>query len=368
MRPYSIEIFDREMNYLANTVCENIKYKSDYLDPERYKVELAGVSGVLTNSFIHIFKDSEDYIGIVSQINEQADGTTSVTVEELASLFDLDILINVNDFDYSFEDYIKKWITDLFISGDTSMRLPLTVTTSSQTEDWFINYEVKNEPREDEPEPTVKVAELNLLDDIIIPAFTQYQIRLEYAVDLNTKQITIDIGKNTADPIVIESDLENVISKNVIIKKASRQTNKVIVYNSEDYTESITYYLHPDDSFDTEDEDRIIPVSYKILEAKEEREDVEGVETVTKTFEEASLEKAEATFTKNKYTNLIELEVFNDDDLIRPTELKVGQVVSVISDGVAYSSILTGRSISETTELIFGTIRLELTKIMKGRS
>ena len=364
MKPYSIEIFDTQMNYVANTVSENVKYKSDYLDPEKYKVALVGVSGIPTNSFIHITRDNEDYIGIVSQTDDKADGTVQVTVSEFPSLFDIDVLIDVNDMNYTFEEYIQKWITSLFINGDSAMALPLTVNVSSETPDWVIDYDIKNEPRDDEPAPTMLVAEMNLFDDIILPAFTQYQIRLDYSIDLNTQHITIDIGKNEADAIVIESDLPNIVEKSVVIKKANRQTNKVIVYNSEDYTESITYYLHPDDTFDTEDEDRIVPVEYKILEAKADEEEGE----IVKTFEESAHEKAEATFTKNKYTNLIKLEMLNNDGLVNPTELRVGQVVSVISEGIAYNSILTGRDISDTTTLIFGTLRLELTKIMKGRA
>lgn len=365
MRPYNIEIFDRSMNFVANTITETVKYKSDYLDSEKYKISLVGVSGIPTNSFIHITRDDEDYVGIVSQTDDKADGTVSVTVSEIPSLFDVDILVDVNDMsNYTLEEYIEKWIKELFIEGDTSMALPFEIVVSSTTSDWVIDYDVKNEPREDETEPTVLVAEMNLYDDIILPAFTQYQIRLDYSVNLNTRRITIDIGKNESDEIVIESDLPNIISKSVVIKKANRQTNKVIVYNSEDYTESITYYLHSDDSFDTEDTDRIIPVEYKLLDAKEERDE----DVVTKTFEEAAHEKAESTFSKNKYTNLIELEILNDDDLINPTHLKIGQVVSVISEGIAYNSILTGREVNNTTTLIFGTLRLELTKIMKGRA
>lgn len=365
MRPYNVEVFDRDMNFLSNTVTDDVKYKEDYLDPEKYKISLSGVSNVPTNSFIHIFRDNEDYIGLVTQTEDKTDGALNVTVNELASVFDVDVIADVNDMaNYSLEEYIKKWITELFIDGDTSMAMPLSISTSSTTTDWVIDFSVKNEPREDEPEPTMLITELNLLDDVILPAFTQYQIRLDYSINLNTKQISIDIGKNTAAQIVIEADLPNIIDKNVVVKKASRQTNKIIVYNSEDYTESITYYLHPDDSFDTEDDDRIVPVSYKLLTAKAEEDEGE----ITKTFEEAAHEKAEASFAKNKYTNLIEIEVLNDDELVNSKQLKVGQVVSVISDGVAYTSILTGRSINNTTTLIFGTLRLELTKIMKGRA
>ena len=48
--------------------------------------------------------------------------------------------------------------------------------------------------------------------------------------------------------------------------------------------------------------------------------------------------------------------------------MKIGQVVHVIGNGISYETVLTAREIEETTTLIFGFIRLELTKILKGRS
>ena len=55
--------------------------------------------------------------------------------------------------------------------------------------------------------------------------------------------------------------------------------------------------------------------------------------------------------------------------MITPLSLNIGRVVNIIHNGVAYNSILTGKEISNSlVKLIFGTIRLDLTKIlnMKG--
>ena len=41
------------------------------------------------------------------------------------------------------------------------------------------------------------------------------------------------------------------------------------------------------------------------------------------------------------------------------------QEVEIISDGVAYRSILTGRERGKNTKLVFGTVRLDLTKILR---
>lgn len=368
MEPYNVEIFDRGINFKCNTVCEEIKYKSDYMDPEKWNLDLVNIPAPNREDIIHVQRSGEDYIGLVTAFNEKKDGVMTVSVNEFPAIFDIDIIRDATDIEYSLENFIKNLITEQFIEGDTSMHLPITVNVLSTTNDWVLDFKIKNEPKEDEPAPPLLVTEFNLFDDVILPAFLQYQIVLTYSINLNTRQIEINIGKNTADTLVIEADLPNIIEKEVTIKKSSKQINKVIVYNTDDYTDTVTYYLHSDDTFDTEDDDRQLPVLFDNLEAKQETEDQEGTEVVTKTFLEAAHEKAEATFQKNKYTNLIELKMLMEDELIKPKQLEIGQVVSIISEGVVYNSILTGREVNTTTKLIFGTVRLELTKLLKGRA
>ena len=79
---------------------------------------------------------------------------------------------------------------------------------------------------------------------------------------------------------------------------------------------------------------------------------------------------AKKVFKTSKYQNLIEITVKPDDDMIKPLDMSIGQIVNIIHDGVSYNSILSGREIQKNglVKLIFGTIRLELTKIlnMKG--
>ena len=71
------------------------------------------------------------------------------------------------------------------------------------------------------------------------------------------------------------------------------------------------------------------------------------------------------TYASLSYSNLIELTMLNDDSLVKPDTLHFGQVVKVLTDGVSYTSILTGRERGKCTKLIFGTVRLDLTKILR---
>ena len=68
------------------------------------------------------------------------------------------------------------------------------------------------------------------------------------------------------------------------------------------------------------------------------------------------------------YSNLIELTMMNGDVLVHPEQLDFGQEVKIISKGISYTSILTGREIGKNTKLIFGTVRLDLTKILRRNS
>jgi ABC-type uncharacterized transport system ATPase component len=53
--------------------------------------------------------------------------------------------------------------------------------------------------------------------------------------------------------------------------------------------------------------------------------------------------------------------------MIKPLDIKMGQNVDIIHNGAAYSTLLTGRKITAgAVVLIFGKVRLELTKILKG--
>lgn len=82
----------------------------------------------------------------------------------------------------------------------------------------------------------------------------------------------------------------------------------------------------------------------------------------------AMQDRAKALFSKNKYSNLIELTMLANDSMIKPLECEMGTDAAIIHKGAAYSSILSGREIKNgLTTLTFGTIRLELTSFLKGR-
>lgn len=463
MKQFNVELFDRNFNFLFNTCADKIKYKEDYLDPEKAKIVVTSDTRISANSIIRLYRDGEEYAGIISDVKAKDDGTTEVTFLSVEALFDSEIIIDVAEITGTMEEYMKARMDELYVTNsDICQRMPIEIEAVSQTSNWTFDYEIENEPKENEEPPVREVAFINILDDLIIPAFTQYGIILEWSFDFNNKKILVQITKNEADPITIETALPNIIDETVTIRKVKKRINKVNVWNTQDYERSTVYYLHSDDTFDHTNEDRVIPVNYKNLTVSannnakcidgktkelkddyskiksynridpEERtqEDIDaalekladinsflsfgwsfnssdsliydadnivvgdetwgdegdefeitieawaetseaeayGETTAAALFEDKAYTKALQTFSKNKYDNLIELEVAADDEMIKPTALKIGQVVNVISEGNSYTSILSGREIEDTIVLIFGTIRLELTKSLKGRA
>lgn len=340
MKPFNVEIFDRAFNFKENTEIDPFDFAYDYLSPENNTVELRDVTPEI-DDYIKLTNDEVVYFGIVSEMDKKKNGITSVTFKDAMSLFDVTIVIDKDEMTGTLEDYIAARISELYISNtDTAMNIGATVRTETSTNDWQLDIETMEED--------TTLCEVNLFDDIILPAFKAYEVIIKSAFNLGTKKIDFVITKNTAADVTIEADLPAVIEKQITVRKSRAQTNKLTVYNKDDWSAApIVYYLHPDGTFSTEDTDRITPVKwdYSVITSGESAE-----------------EEAERVFAEEKYNNLITLTI------VKPPAIEIGQHVNVISDGTIYKTILTGREENKTVKLIFGNIRMSIIKIMKGRA
>ena len=234
MKQFNIELFDENFTFLFNTTADKIKYKEDYLDPEKAKVIVNSDARINANSIIRLYRDEEDYAGIITDVKAKDDGTTEVTFSSVESLFDQEVLIDVGQISGTMEQYMKSLMDGLYVTNsDVSQRLPLSIEAVTSTSDWSFDYKIENEPDEDEEPPERLVAFVNILDDLIIPGFTQYGIVLEWTFDFNNKLINISITKNEADPVTIEPELPNIIDETITIRKAKKRINKVNIWNSQ---------------------------------------------------------------------------------------------------------------------------------------
>ena len=275
----------------------------------------------------------------------------TISYKPLMELLNTDVLFDVDlQGQGSMEQFICDRIREMFITNEDGMQniKGLSVTAATATKDWSLHIT-----------PSDKGGHyniVNLIDSVIIPAMEKYSILVKTKLDIQNREVQIIVGRAAAGIITIESDLPNIIKKSVTIKQVSADVNKLVIYDSSDYEKKRVYFLHPDLGYDTKDRDRITPVVCEMQSVSHE----EG-----NSFESAAISAAHNKFANLSYSNLIELTMMNGDALVKPEELEFGQVADIISDGESYRSILTGRERGKDTKLVFGTVRLDLTKILR---
>lgn len=355
MQPFNVEIFDQEFNLIQHYNVGAIDYKYDYLSTMENSVLIAFDENVENGNYIRLFNDTDSYFGYISAIavNETAQGFSEIKFKPFISLFDANILFDttLQGSATTLEQMIADYITAYWINNADSDQniFGLEVETISSTSGW--GFHITSDQK------GLNKAIINFMTSIIRRSLTKYQVGLYAEPDFMNKKIVVKIGVKSAGTFFIEADLPNVVEKSVIVNESTQDMNKLIIYDQADLATNIIYYKHPDGSYDTSDTDRITPVIYSITSVAVAEGD---------TFADAAQDAADKQFDVDSYSNLIELTVQNDDQLIMPETLTIGQLVNVATNGTSYGSILTGVERSDVTKLTFGTIRLDLTKILKG--
>lgn len=355
MKPYNVEIFTPTFQMVGNTNVDSIEYKEDYLSGDENSITILPMKGISKQDYIRISRNGEEYAGVITEITYGTDKSKKlqqISYKPFMELFDTDILFDVNEQGVGYlEDYICRVITETFIENEDEKQniKGLSVTATTHTPDWY--YHIT--PSDSGGHYNI----VNLLDSIIIPALEKYSVVVETQLDIQNRRINVSVGRAGTGTVLIEADLPNILSKALTIRSVSADTNKLILYNSSDYTEKKVYYLHASDlGYDAKDEDRITPVVTQMRAVNVEED---------QSFDSVAQGEAHNVFANLSYSNLIELTMLNEDTLVKPESLHFGQVVKVLSGGVEYTSILTGKERGKCTKLIFGTVRLDLTKILR---
>lgn len=354
MRPYNVEIFTQDFELVGNTNVNEVIYKEDYLSSDNNNITILALPGVKKHQYIRISRGNEEYAGIVTEVSCGTDKSKKlhcISYKPLMELLNTDVLFDVSlQGQGTMEQFICDRITEMFINNtDEEQNIKgLSVAAVTSTENWNLHIT-----------PSDKGGHyniVNLVDSIIIPALEKYSIFVNTKLDIQNRKVQIIVGKAAAGVITIESDLPNIVIKNITIRRVSADVNKLILYDAQNYENSRTYYLHSDLSYDTVNHDRITPVVCEMQAVSCD----EG-----SSFESMAISAAHDKFANLSYANLIELTMMNGDNLVKPEALEFGQVVDIISDGVKYRSILTGKERGRNTKLVFGTVRLDLTKILR---
>ena len=370
MQQYRVEFFEnylsatsasRKLKYVHHDFANDLAIDDDYIAAQTTVIEILATDKVKAGHLIRILRDDADYFfGLVTNV-EPGEYTTKVSFKPFISIFDSDVLFNVlfqwrsdNNPGVTLEETLQTYINAYFVSNSDYLQdYPMTITipaAGSRTVKWNMNIQPETEDED--------YAVIGLYGTLIVRAMKEYGVAITITPNFSTGIIALSIGKVSGTKH-IDADLKNVIVKTLKVNDRPTGINKLVVHNSLTFLNPITFYVHPDRSWDTTNSDRITPVSY-------------GIRTVTPDgtynnaeddFMYAALSAAYDELSGLEFDNLIELECAPNDPLISPTTMKNGQKVAVHYQGGTYTSILTGKKISlETITLIFGSERISYTK------
>ena len=354
MQPYNVELFDRSFALIQHYNVGSIDYSYDYLSSVENTITIAFNAQVQKGDYIWIKNNENSYFGYITGIavNEAMQGFSEIKFKPFITIFDAPILFDttLQGSATSLEAAIAQYISAYWINNADSKQNVFGLQTQILTNTTGWGFHITASQNDTDK------AIINFMTSIIKRALTKYQVGLYVTPDFGNKKITVQIGVKTLESFTIEADLPNVIEKSIIVNEDTADINKLIIYDQADLVTNVIYYKHPDGSYDTIDIDRISPVIFGITS-------VAGSEETP--FADAAEDAADKQFDRDSYNNLIEITVQNDDALVMPETLTIGQIVNVTSNGTSYGSIFTGVERSEVTKLIFGTIRMDLTKKLK---
>lgn len=345
MKAYNLEVWDRDFKIVDHGEITQPRYSIDYLAYGKNNMERS-VTEASYGDYVRITGGSNEiYSGIINSIAGD-NNKKKISYVDWMQLLDVDIYVDPSLLSTNtLENFIAYYISETYINNsDSSQNIPgMVVEILSATQDAELEFENRI---------------CNFYDAVVVPAIKKYGVVVSFELNVDRKEIRVKIGKCILGRKTIEADLPNCYVKNFVIKKTKKTVNKVIIYNEDDMTEKVEYYRTSDGEITDVDKNRIIPVEFQISTAKASGEI---------TFAEAAGEKANNLLERAEYENLIELEFELEDELVKPMEMRIGQEAIIIHDNVQYSTYLTAIKMSDKITLIFGNIREELTKILKGR-
>jgi len=369
MRQYNVDFFTRDLEYVHNDTASITELTEDYVSIQNNTIEIGLTDKVQNGNLIYMKSDLDTFFGVVTNVKPGEDILT-VSYKSFLCLFDEDILFDTNlqkqntvnpgggakINSKSLEQTISDIIEETYVYSDDSLQnLRIIVEAETRTPRWGFNLKSDTEG--------THYCIIGLYKVLLVNALKKYGVALRAVPDFASGYIRIYIRAQSGfDVLDVDGDLGNVAVKTLKVNDRPNGTNKLTVYNTDDYNLYLDFYVHPDRSWDLEDEDRISPVVREVKAAMPDS----MTEDPGEAFVTAAMDVAYGVLSGLAWNNLIELEFSPGDELVKPEELLFGQKVRFwYKDGV-YESILTGRSITDkAVTLIFGSERISFTKRYK---
>ncbi|MBD5480226.1 MAG: hypothetical protein HDR14_13205 [Lachnospiraceae bacterium] len=346
MRLYNIEILSKDFVYRSSYQTQEVEYHEDYLAMDSSRAVVPKITA-MEGDYI-IVSGAVNHAGIVTACEDK--GTKyEIQFKPILMLTDVDVHYDRTALrTVSLEAWIAGILNDTFRDNTDSLQNITGFTAVPLTE-------TKNAVMELE-------SNIGNLYSIITEALVKYSVVVDFTIDVSKKTLTACIQAKNKESPVIEADLPNILSRLFVIRQAEKTVNKISVYNENDETEHMDFYMLENGNIVTDSTaaGRISPVVFAAVYIAYE-------DGGNQEFAEAAYEKAFSSMQAADYNNLIELTVLNNDTLVRPETMEIGQRVKIIRNEIMYETVLTGKVVGKTTKLIFGAVRLELTKQLKRR-
>lgn len=346
MQWYNVEIIKADFSYRSSCQTGKAYFKTDYLSPANNKVELRDI--VAEQGDYIVITGEKQHVGVVTSHTAKNE-VHEVQYKPLITMLDVNIYMDRSRLNQvSLEEWLAEQINATFRDNEDGLQNIIGMEAVPVPHTYNAVITMENN--------------IGNLFEIVKEALLLYKVVVDFSINIQKKKLTVLVKTATSDTPVIESDLPNILNKNFTLKQADETFNKMLVYNEMDESQVAIFYMLQDGTISSEAavDGRIVPVipqsTYISYQENEE-----------KTFEEAAYEQAFSSLAKEKENCLIEIEVVNGDKLVKPELLEIGQSVRIIRQNREYNTILTGKNEEKTTTLIFGAVRLELTKIIKGR-
>jgi hypothetical protein len=371
MQRYSVDFFDRNLTNIYHDTVGSLDLRDDYISFQRNTITIRYTSKPLLNSFIRIHRADFSFFGVVSDIKPASDNTLDVTFKNFISVFDEDTLFDTDlqkrqstvagidgkTNSKSLEQMLKDQIDEQYVTcADAEQRLKIKITAVTSTRPWGFNLVTDTEG--------MHHCIIGLYGVLIVNAMKKYGVALEVEPDFVAKVVNIKIINRSIDTAFnIDGNLPNVYVQTLKVNDRPTGVNKLIVYNTNDYSHRLAFYVYKDRTWGINEKpagkERITPVSLDLKGAMPDS----SIEDPDEAFVLAAVDVAHSVLSGLEWDNLIEIDVSETDRLIEPLELKFGQKVTLGYKGDSYTSILTGRDISTRgLTLIFGSERIKLTK------
>lgn len=366
MRQYNVEFFARaNLQFKHRDTVYDTLIDDDYISASTSTIEISSTDKISNGDYIYLTDEDVKFFGVVSDVSP-GEYKTTVTFKSFISIFDELFLFDTSNQGTSntnhrtLEATLTYYITTVYVNpsdSDALQALPIAVVNSvpvsNQTARWSLNLTPDTEGSH--------YCLIHMYSVLIVNALKKYgvSIKVEPRFSGSTRKIYLTIEKNTSAPFKIDANLDNVSVKTLKYNDRPTGVNKLVVYNSENYANSLTFYVHTDRTWSYQNVDRIYPVvreSTAVAPDNDYEDPIEG-------FAAAALDTAYNSLSGLEWDNLIELDTRINDPIIKPLDIKIGQLVTIWYKGASYSSILTGRSFqSNSVTLLFGSERIRYSK------